>query len=287
MTKRISLYIPCYNAEPYIERVLAAVMAQGHPVEEVIVVDDGSTDRTASLAGAMAEHSRYPLRVVRHPRNLGLACARNTGVREARCDLVASVDSDAAPAPGWLSALAREMTPGVSGVGGQLVETYRETLPDRWRAAHMLQRRGPGRILCPPFIWGSNSLFRKAAIEAAGYYNERCRTNAEDVKLCEAIRDTHVLVYTASAVCMHLRRDSVRSLMRNYWKWYYYGCFKSPSFRETWASNRRNVKRAMDCFWQDVAQGDIPMAALSLGMVPYTCLRDWLDLARRRGEAAS
>lgn len=284
MTEKVSFYIPCYNAEPYLERVLAAVMAQSHPIEEVIVVDDGSTDRTAELAESIGENSRYPLRVVRHPRNLGLACARNTGVREAACELVASVDSDAAPAPGWLSALMREMTPEVSGVGGQLVEFYQEELADRWRAHHMLQRRGPGRIYRPPFVWGSNSLFRKKAIEAAGFYNERCRTNAEDVKLCEAIRDTHVLVYTASAVCMHLRRDSVRTLMRNYWKWYYYGCFKAPSLRETWASNRRNVRRAMDGFWQDLTQGDFPMAALSLAMVPYTCLRDWLDLFKRRRE---
>jgi len=280
----VSLYIPCYNAEPYLERVLAAIMAQTHPLEEVLVIDDGSTDRTAALAQSIAAGARYPLRVVSHGKNLGLACARNTGVREAACPLVACVDSDVAPEPGWLAALAREMTPEVSGVGGELLEYYQQTLPDRWRANHMLQRRGPERIYRPPFIWGSNSLFRKEALHAAGLYNTRCRTNAEDVKLCEIIRDTHVLVYTPRAKCLHLRRDTVRSLMRNYWKWYYYGCFETPTFRGAWLSNRRHVKRTMDGFWQDVARGDLPLAALSLAMVPYACARDWMDLWKRRRE---
>jgi glycosyltransferase involved in cell wall biosynthesis len=280
----VSLYIPCYNAAGYLDRVLAAVMAQTHPIEEVLVIDDGSTDATASVAEAWRSKARYPLRVVRHPGNLGLACARNTGVREARTDLIACVDSDVAPEPRWLATLMEEMSPEVSGVGGELLECYQETLPDRWRARHMLQRRGSQRIYRPPFIWGSNALFRREAIYAAGLYNVRCRTNAEDVKLCELIRDSHVLVYTPKAKCMHLRRDTVRSVMRNYWKWYYYGCFKTPRFGETLASNRRHVARTCEGFWQDIAEGDLPLAALSLAMVPYTCLRDWMDLWKRRGE---
>lgn len=280
----ISLYIPCYNAAGYLDRVLAAVMAQTHPLADVMVIDDGSTDDTAAVAEAWISKARYPLRVIRHPGNKGLACARNTGVREARNDLIACVDSDVAPDRRWLAALCEEMTPEVSAVGGQLVEFYHETLPDRWRAHHMLQRRGPRRIWRPPFVWGSNSLFRREAIEDAGYYNERCRTNAEDVKLCEMIRDRHVLVYTPKAVCNHLRRDSVRSLLRNYWKWYYYGCFKSPNFKDTWASNGRFVKRGMDCFWQDVAMGDFQLAAFSLASIPYALARDWADLVKRCDE---
>jgi len=281
---KVSLYIPCYNASHYLERVLNAVMAQTHPIEEVLVIDDGSTDDTAAMAERMAAGSRYPLRVVRHPRNLGLACARNSGVRESKCDLVASVDSDVAPEPDWLAKLVEEMTDDVSAVGGELREAYQTILPDRWRAHHMLQRRGPDRIYRPPFIWGSNSLFRKEVILKAGLYNEYCRTNAEDVKLCELIRDEHVLIYTPFARCNHLRRDSVRSVMRNFWKWYYYGCFQKPSLSCTMVSNKRHVSRLWGILKKDVADRDTGRIALTLALFPYTCLRDWIDLLNRRGE---
>jgi len=280
----ISLYVPCYNAASYLDRVLAAVMAQSHPLADVMVIDDGSTDDTVAVAEAWISRSPYPLRVIRHPQNLGLACARNTGVREAQCDLVASVDSDVAPEPDWLARLVEEMADDVSGVGGELVEAFQDVLPDRWRANHMLQRRGPERIYRPPFIWGSNSLFRREVLYEAGLYNVRCRTNAEDVKLCEIIRDKHVLVYTPFARCMHLRRDSVRSVMLNYWKWYYYGCFQKPSLAGAWASNKRNLQRLRGVIMKDVADRDLPRLALSLALVPYTCFKDWIDLWRRRHE---
>ena len=282
---RISLYIPCYNAAGYLDRVLDAVMAQTHPLEEVLVIDDGSTDGTVSVAERRIAGSRYPLRIISHPENQGLAAARNTGVREARCDLVAAVDSDVAPEPDWLARLAEEMTDGVSGVGGELREAYQTTLPDRWRARHMLQRRGPERIYRPPFIWGSNSLFRRDVLLEAGLYNLRCRTNAEDVKLCELIRDRHVLIYTPFAGCNHLRRDSVRSVMRNFWKWYYYGCYQSPSLSCTLASNGRNFRRLWGILRKDLADRDFGCLAVSLALVPYTFIRDWADWWKRRKEA--
>jgi len=281
---RISLYIPCYNAAGYLDRVLAAVMAQTHPVDEVLVIDDGSTDDTVAVAGRWLAASRYPLRIVSHPENLGLASARNTGVREARCELVACVDSDVAPEPDWLARLAEEMTGDVAGVGGELREAYQTELPDRWRANHMLQRRGTKRIYRPPFIWGSNSLFRRGVLLGAGLYNVRCRTNAEDVKLCEIIRDEHVLVYTPHAKCNHLRRDTVRSVMRNFWKWYYYGCFQTPTLGGTVVSNGRHVRRLWGILKKDVAARDAERIALSLALFPYTCARDWIDWWRRRHE---
>jgi glycosyltransferase involved in cell wall biosynthesis len=281
----ISLYIPCYNAAGYLDCVLAAIMAQTHPLEEVLVIDDGSTDDTVAVARRWQESSRYPLRIISHPGNLGLASARNTGVTESKSELIACVDSDVAPEPDWLARLAEEMTEDVSGVGGELLEAYQTELPDRWRAHHMLQRRGPERIYRPPFIWGSNSLFRKSAILAAGLYNVRCRTNAEDVKLCEIIRDDHVLVYTPLARCNHLRRDTVRSLMRNFWKWYYYGCFQTPEPQCTLASNSRHFARLWGILKKDLADRDIPRAVLTLALFPYTFVRDWLDLWRRRHES--
>ena len=282
----ISLYIPCYNAARFLPRVLPAVMAQTYPIAEVLVVDDGSTDGTATMAEAFAGSARYPLRVLRQPRNLGLAAARNVAVRAVQTELVAALDSDVVPAPDWLAQLEMELTPGVSGVGGELLETYRTSLPDRWRTVHMVQHRGPRRVERPPFLWGCNTLFRRQVLFEAGLYDEYCRTNAEDVKLCEAIRDRHVLVYTPLAKCRHLRRDSVATLLRNYWKWYYYGCYQPTSAARALASNRRNLRRLWGVIRKDLADGDLARLPISLALVPYSCAMDWIDCWRRRHDDA-
>jgi len=83
----VSVVIPAYNEEEGIAAVVAAVLAR-RPWREVLVVDDGSTDRTAErAAGAGA-------RVVRHPYNKGNGAAVKTGVREATGEVVLLMDGD-------------------------------------------------------------------------------------------------------------------------------------------------------------------------------------------------
>lgn len=83
----ISVVIPAYNAERYLRRCLASVFAQTLSPDEVIVVDDGSTDNTAELAGQLGA------KVVRRP-NGGLSAARNTGIQNASGNWIALLDAD-------------------------------------------------------------------------------------------------------------------------------------------------------------------------------------------------
>ena len=78
----VSVVIPAWNMEKTLEKTLGAVFAMDYPEFEVIVVDDGSVDRTVEIA------KRFSVRLVRHSRNLGPSCARNAGVREARFDVI-------------------------------------------------------------------------------------------------------------------------------------------------------------------------------------------------------
>jgi len=86
---RVSCIIPAWNAERYLAATLRSVLAQTLVPDEVIVVDDGSTDSTARLAAGFGG----PVRVVRQD-NAGPAAARNRGIAESSGDLLAFVDAD-------------------------------------------------------------------------------------------------------------------------------------------------------------------------------------------------
>jgi len=86
---RISVIIPSYNRRHTLERALDSVFGQSSAVDEVIVVDDGSTDGSHELVAA-----RYPrAKILRQP-NRGVSAARNRGIEAAGGDWIALLDSD-------------------------------------------------------------------------------------------------------------------------------------------------------------------------------------------------
>ncbi len=89
MDLQVSAIIPTYNYASYVSRAIDSALNQTHPVSEVIVVDDGSTDDTRQILASYGDRIRYIYQT-----NRGLSGARNTGIREARYPWVALLDSD-------------------------------------------------------------------------------------------------------------------------------------------------------------------------------------------------
>ena len=89
----VSIVMPFFNVEEYIEECLTSVLAQDFGDYEIILVDDASQDGSRAVAERfVAVDSR--IRIVTHPKNGGLGAARNTGIRHARGDYILFVDSD-------------------------------------------------------------------------------------------------------------------------------------------------------------------------------------------------
>lgn len=94
---RVSVVIPAYNAESTLGAAISSALTQTAPPHEIIVVDDGSTDRTQAVARAYGAG----VRVVAQP-NRGLSAARNAGASAATGDFLAFLDSDDLFLPGYL-----------------------------------------------------------------------------------------------------------------------------------------------------------------------------------------
>lgn len=119
-----SIVIPCWNQAHFLSEAIASVHAQNFSALEVIIVNDGSPDNTSGVAvQLMATYPNLNIRLIEQD-NMGLAEARNSGIREARALWILCLDSDDKLAEGFLaaSAAAIDETPHISALGGMVRE---------------------------------------------------------------------------------------------------------------------------------------------------------------------
>ena len=93
----ISAIIPAYNAESTIKRAIDSVLAQSRPSDEIIVIDDGSTDKTAEIVRKYGDVIRYF-----YQKNTGLSGAMNYGIDKAKGEWIAFLDADDEWLPGLI-----------------------------------------------------------------------------------------------------------------------------------------------------------------------------------------
>lgn len=114
----VSIIVCCYNAERTIAQTLDSLLRQTHAAREILVIDDGSTDRSAEVVAThAAENDR--VRLLRNASNRGTAYSRQRGLNEAACDAVLFFDADDVATPRLLEKQAARLTedPSLLGVG--------------------------------------------------------------------------------------------------------------------------------------------------------------------------
>lgn len=173
-TPQISVIICTYNRAVLLARALMAFRDQEHPPSaEIVVVDNNSSDDTADVVRRCTEDLRsvLPVAYVHEPRQ-GLSRARNTGIAAARGGILAFLDDDAVPSPGWLAALADAFAahPDAAAVGGPIEPEFEIPRPD-WlgpgvEGYYSILDLGPNSKVFPrnhlPF--GANMALRRNAL---------------------------------------------------------------------------------------------------------------------------
>ena len=114
-TPLVSIIVPIFKTERYVEKCLRSVMAQTYENLEILCINDDTPDQSAEIVAAIAKEDPR-IRLLEHERNQGLGAARNTGLLAARGEYIASVDSDDYVAPDMIQALVDGTMGGVHDV---------------------------------------------------------------------------------------------------------------------------------------------------------------------------
>lgn len=213
--EEVCFYIPAFNVEAFIQSAIEGLLCQNYPLKEILVVNDGTSDNSMAIA------RRFPVTIVEHEENRGLAAARNTAFRHASAKYVGAIDTDAVPESGYTQHILMEFengNPRAVGVGGKLVEMHTDTPPDKWRAKYLSQDPGDHRISPIEALNGSNVVFLREAVLEVGGYDERYRTNGEDINICRKLdAASYELTSIPYAVAHHYRKDTASSVLRTAW----------------------------------------------------------------------
>ena len=239
----VSLVVVSWNGRRLLERCLPLALAQDYEGYEVVVVDNGSTDGTAAWVA-----SAYPsVRLIRCARNLGFAEGNNLAIRATESAYVATLNNDAEPPPGWLSALVEAMAraPDVGMCASRMLRADDPSVVDACglavdRAGIAWNRRSgePDREdeVAPYEVFGpcaGAALYRRAMLDQVGPFDADYFAYYEDVDLAwRAQRAGWRCLYVPAARVLHrhsstggegspfkgyqLGRNKVWTLIKNY-----------------------------------------------------------------------
>jgi len=230
----VSVVVAARDEEQRLGQCLALLGAQDYPADQydVIVVDDGSRDRTAQVAEAAARDSHVPMELVRLKGGAGKKAAMACGVARARGEIVLTTDADCQVSPAWVATMAAHfdaddvgMVVGFSQIGAP-GRAY--TRLEGWEAedflllmAAAMGSTGAGH---PMAASGQSLGFRRAAwIEVGGYESVMHRVSGDDALLLQLIRRTARWQVRFAAdprgASVHPPSGGARALLRQRVRW--------------------------------------------------------------------
>jgi peptidoglycan/xylan/chitin deacetylase (PgdA/CDA1 family)/GT2 family glycosyltransferase len=222
--RAVSVVIPAYNEAKVIERTVRSVLASEGVDVEVIVLDDGSKDRTADLIAR---------RFLREPRvrlirlvNGGKAAALNHGFRHASHPIVVALDADTIFLPTTIRELARKFEDArVGAVAGRAVAGNVKSVVARWQAmeyviGQAVERRAWHLFGLVSVVPGAVGAWRRDAVLYAGGFARDTLAEDSDLTLDLQVRGWRV-EYAPDAIALTEAPESVRALFKQRFRWSY------------------------------------------------------------------
>jgi cellulose synthase/poly-beta-1,6-N-acetylglucosamine synthase-like glycosyltransferase len=220
----VTVLVPAYNEEKVIARTVQSLLADGYANLEVLVVDDGSTDRTFEVATELS--ARDPrVRVIRKE-NGGKAEAANRGLAEAQGQVVIAVDADTIVKPGSIANMVRHFAdPSITAVCGNVEVGNVRSWLTRFQAIEYItsqnfDRRAFSALNCVSVVPGALGAWRREAVLAVGGYSSETLTEDADLTLT-ILRAGGRVVYEPRAIGRTEAPENVEALLKQRFRWTY------------------------------------------------------------------
>jgi glycosyltransferase involved in cell wall biosynthesis len=257
----VSVVIPCYNSKRFLEESVASIAAQTVPVNEIIIVDDASTDDSYELACELdARYSDVDIVVRRNPENFGPGRSRNVGIAAASGDYVAFLDADDI----WLpDKMERQLgflhANNVAAVVAEVVITDEALTPFDRQDKSAYQRLSPHDLARAVYLGKITMstptlVCERDVLLAQGGFDEGLRLREDHALLVRLSLDGKLAVYAAPVVKRRAHAGSYSSDMSPLYKFRHEMRF-NQTFRDdfdlaTVARARQAVYRTMiaHCF---------------------------------------
>lgn len=217
---RISVIVPAYNEEKVIQTTIESLLATDYPDKEIIVVDDGSKDRTLEIA------SKYKGRIkILHKENGGKASALNYALLYATGDIVTILDADTIIGHSSLKHIAKAMTDkNVAAVAGNIKIrnkmnwlTWCQSL--EYLSGIQIMRRGLDYFGAITIVPGALGAFRKKKLEESGTYHKETLVEDFDATI-KVLRSGMVISGSNNATAYTQAPQTLRDFYKQRKRWY-------------------------------------------------------------------
>lgn len=216
-TAGCSIIVPTFNSEKTIDACLQALFGQSiqHHNCEIIVVDDGSNDRTLQIV------ERYPVKVIKNQIKTGAYAARNLGIKQASGNILVFTDATCFARSGWLSNLLLGFKDAQVGcVGGQILSAPPHTIIQHFcadRKTHDMQKFLDREI---PFFAGGNVAIRREVFKRIGLFDQSLQSGGDgDFSFRVKLDGKYRIAFQPDACVYYNYRETLCALLGQAYKY--------------------------------------------------------------------
>lgn len=218
----VSIIVPAYNEELVLENCVKSLLKLNYPTFEVIIVDDGSSDSTATVGETLAKNQSQVTFFSK--KNGGKANALNYGIEHSEAEIIVCIDADSIFAIDALTQLALPFAdPMVGAVGGNVKVANRSNILNMHQATEYIvglniQRRAFAELGCMQVISGAIGAFRKdVLLEIGGYSTD---TIVEDMDITISVAKAgYKVTYNGYAIAYTESPESLSDFMKQRYRW--------------------------------------------------------------------